>query len=168
MFVIRKATVDDIPLIHDLAEKVFPATYRGIITDEQISYMMEWMYSFASLQMQMTQDGHQYFIAFANDIPVGYVSIQPQGDDVFHLQKIYVLPTMQGHGYGKKLFLNAIDAVRALHPDGSCRMELNVNRNNPALYFYQKMGMYQLSQGDFDIGNGYYMNDYIMALDIHP
>jgi hypothetical protein len=30
------------------------------------------------------------------------------------------------------------------------------------------MGMYKISEGDFEIGNGYYMNDYIMALDVHP
>ncbi len=45
-------------------------------------------------------------------------------------------------------------------------MELNVNRNNKALQFYEHMGMRKLREGDFPIGNGYYMNDYIMGLDI--
>lgn len=45
-------------------------------------------------------------------------------------------------------------------------MELNVNRNNKALQFYEYMGMRKLRKGDFPIGNGYYMNDYIMGLDI--
>ncbi len=45
-------------------------------------------------------------------------------------------------------------------------MELNVNRNNPALGFYEHMGMKKVREGDFPIGNGYYMNDYIMGLDI--
>ena len=47
-----------------------------------------------------------------------------------------------------------------------CLMELIVNRNNKALQFYQHMGMRKLREGDFPIGNGYYMNDYIMGLDI--
>ena len=47
-----------------------------------------------------------------------------------------------------------------------CRMELNVNRHNPALGFYLHMGMKKVSEGDFDIGGGYYMNDYIMAIDV--
>ena len=46
-------------------------------------------------------------------------------------------------------------------------MELNVNRNNPALGFYEHMGMKKVREGDFPIGNGYYMNDYIMGLDIN-
>ena len=45
-------------------------------------------------------------------------------------------------------------------------MELNVNRNNKALDFYYRMGMRKDRQGDFDIGNGFFMNDYIMVLDI--
>ena len=46
------------------------------------------------------------------------------------------------------------------------RIELNVNRNNPALGFYEHIGMRKDREGDFPIGNGYYMNDYIMALDL--
>ena len=41
-------------------------------------------------------------------------------------------------------------------------MELNVNRNNKALEFYKKMGMHIAESGDFNIGGGFYMNDYIM------
>ncbi|MCF0164610.1 MAG: GNAT family N-acetyltransferase, partial [Bacteroidales bacterium] len=66
---------------------------------------------------------------------------------------------------GKVLFNLAIEEIRRLHP-APCKMELNVNRYNKALDFYKYMGMKQLRQGDFDIGNGWYMNDYIMGLDI--
>jgi len=34
------------------------------------------------------------------------------------------------------------------------------------LTFYEKMGMQKVDEGDFHIGNGYYMNDYIMGLEI--
>ena len=47
-----------------------------------------------------------------------------------------------------------------------CLMELRVNRHNPALGFYEHMGMKKLREDDCHIGNGYYMNDYIMGLDI--
>lgn len=67
----------------------------------------------------------------------------------------------------KRLFLfkEAIKYIKEIHPE-PCLMELNVNRNNKALQFYQHMGMRKLREGDFPIGNGYYMNDYIMGLDI--
>ena len=82
-----------------------------------------------------------------------------------HLQKIYVLPYYQGAHCGSFLFREAIKYIKKVHP-GPCLMELNVNRNNKALQFYEHMGMRKLREGDFPIGNGYYMNDYIMGLEI--
>ena len=45
MFTIRKATSDDCKLINELANQVFPATYKEILSTEQLDYMMEWMYA---------------------------------------------------------------------------------------------------------------------------
>ena len=165
MFTIRKATTNDIALIHQMAWVVFPHTYHIILTPEQIDYMMEWMYSEKSLQKQMEEDGHIYYLAFKEDVPAGYLSIQPEGEHVFHLQKIYVLPSFQGMNLGKLLFEQAIKAIKELH-HAPCQMRLNVNRQNKALTFYEKMGMTKIDEGDFPIGNGFYMNDYIMGLDI--
>ena len=165
MFTIRKATTNDIALIHQMAWVVFPHTYHIILTPEQIDYMMEWMYSETSLQKQMEEDGHIYYLAFKDDEPAGYLSIQPEGEHVFHLQKIYVLPSFQGMNLGKLLFEQAIKAIKELHP-APCQMRLNVNHQNKALTFYEKMGMTKVDEGDFPIGNGFYMNDYIMGLDI--
>jgi len=48
---------------------------------------------------------------------------------------------------------------------GGTRIELNVNRNNKAVSFYEHLGMKIARQGDFPIGKGFYMNDYIMSID---
>ena len=165
MFSIRKATTNDIHLIHEMAWVVFPHTYKEILTPEQIDYMMEWMYSEDSLHKQMEKDGHIYYLAFKEDEPAGYLSIQPEGEHVFHLQKIYILPSFQGMKLGKQLFEQAIKAIKELHP-APCQMRLNVNRQNKALAFYERMGMVKVDEGDFPIGNGYYMNDFIMGMDI--
>lgn len=74
-------------------------------------------------------------------------------------------PRFQGTHCGSFLFKEAIKCIKEIHPE-PCLMELNVNRNNKALQFYEHMGMRKLREGDFPIGNGYYMNDYIMGLDI--
>ena len=122
-------------------------------------------------------DGKKYrdnFAAYYGDIrgtsntvstKHGLSVIQPEGKDLFHLQKIYVIPYYQKSHLGKLLFQQAIKAIKEIHP-GPCRMELNVNRDNPALGFYKHMGMRKVREGNFPIGNGYYMNDYIMGLDI--
>lgn len=166
MFEIRKATLEDIPLINELAWIVFPHTYKELLSPGQIEFMMDWMYSPANLQKQMTEDGHTYFIAYEGNEPAGYLSIQPEGEHTYHLQKIYVLPSFQGKKLGKQLFNHAIQAIKELHPE-PCQMRLNVNRyNTKAVDFYFRMGMKKVFEGDFDIGHGYLMTDYIMALDI--
>ena len=166
MFEIKKATLEDIPLINKLAWIVFPHTYKELLSPGQIEFMMDWMYSPTNLKKQMTEDGHTYFIAYEGDEPAGYLSIQPEGEHTYHLQKIYVLPSFQGKKLGKQLFNHAIQAIKELHPE-PCQMRLNVNRyNTKAVDFYFRMGMKKVFEGDFDIGHGYLMTDYIMALDI--
>lgn len=164
MFEIRKATKDDCPQIRQLAEQIFPATYREIISQEQIDFMMDWMYSISNLNKQM-DDGHIYFLAYRETAPVGYVSVEQQNKDLFHLQKIYVLGSEQGTGCGKFLFTEAVKYIKTVHP-APCTMELNVNRENRAIRFYEHMGMHKARQGDFSIGNGYFMNDYIMSMEL--
>ena len=164
MFEIRKATKDDCPQIRQLAEQIFPATYKEIISQEQIDFMMDWMYSISNLNKQM-DGGHIYFLAYRETAPVGYVSVEQQDKDLFHLQKIYVLGSEQGTGCGKFLFTEAVKYIKTVHP-APCTMELNVNRENRSIRFYEHMGMHKARQGDFSIGNGYFMNDYIMSMEL--
>lgn len=164
MITSEEASYDDYALIHSMARKAFPATYAAILTPEQIEYMMDMMYSPDAVRRQF-DEGHRYFIASCDGTPCGYVSIQQCGADLFHLHKIYVVPEFQGRGVGGYLFDEAVRRIREMHPE-PCRVELNVNRFNKALGFYEHKGMRRVGQGDFPIGNGYFMNDYIMGLDI--
>ena len=63
------------------------------------------------------------------------------------------------------MFQEALKYIKEVHPE-PCVVELNVNRNNKAVTFYEHMGMHKDRQGDFPIGNGFFMNDYIMAIEI--
>ena len=63
------------------------------------------------------------------------------------------------------MFEHVVKYIKEIHPT-PCVMELNVNRDNKAVTFYEHMGMHKDRQGDFPIGNGFFMNDYIMAMDL--
>lgn len=165
MFRIRIATKKDADLIYSLALQVFPATYKEILSPEQLEYMMEWMYAPANT-LRMMDEGQVYLIMSKDGKNCGYASIEQQDADLFHLQKIYVLPAFQGCGAGKYLFEEVLKYIRNIHPS-SFTMELNVNRGNKAVHFYKRMGMTIDREGDFSIGNGYYMNDYIMKFTTH-
>lgn len=162
MISIRRATLADIPLIRRMAQEAFPATYKDILSPGQVGYMMEWMYSEESLRGQMA-GGHVFFLAEEEGVAAGYASVEPQGTAACHLHKLYVLPAAQGRGCGGALFGRAAGFARSL---GARRMVLNVNRRNPARGFYARMGMRQAGRGDFPIGRGFFMNDYVMELDL--
>ena len=164
---ILKAGENDLKTIHDMAQVVFRQTYHEILSSQQMEYMMEWMYSLPNLRNQLS-DGHAYFIAYMDGTPCGYMSIQQEGfhEDVmvFHLHKLYVMSSMHGKGIGRLLFNQAQEYVSERF--ASSRIELNVNRKNPAVHFYRHIGMRVLREGDFHIGEGFYMNDYIMGIDV--
>ena len=138
MFTIRQAQADDCLLINQLAANVFPATYKDILSQEQLEYMFDWMYAPQNIRKQM-EEGHVYFIAYEECEPCGYLSVQQEEENLFHLQKIYVLPAFQKAHAGNYLFHEAIKYIKKVHP-APCRMELNVNRNNKAVGFMSEWG----------------------------
>ncbi len=66
---------------------------------------------------------------------------------------------MQGKGVGKLLLQEVTDRAQQLGQD---TLLLNVNRFNVAIDFYKRQGFYVIAEEDIDIGNGYFMNDYLM------
>ena len=52
---INKAGVEELQLIHDMAEIVFRHTYASILSPEQMEYMMDWMYSLPNLEKQLAE-----------------------------------------------------------------------------------------------------------------
>ena len=170
-YTVQKATIADLPTIHNMAQVAFRYTYREMLSKEQIDYMMDWMYSMPNLEKQL-QEGHEYYIAMQNDTPCGYLSVQYEGvgesgKEQYHLQKIYLLPTEQGNGLGRILFQKALEHVRKAAAGKQAVMRLNVNRDNTkAVAFYQHMGMEIVFRGDFHIGQGFYMTDYIMEMPV--
>jgi GNAT superfamily N-acetyltransferase len=165
MFSITKATVKDCQLIQDLASQIWEPTYGSILSQDQLVYMFDMMYSLNNLRIQMEELHHQFFIILADGIPSGYLSIEKVEEDLFEFQKVYSLPALHGSGIGRYIIEQGISYLKSIHP-GSFTIELNVNRENPAYGFYKHMGFYQYATRDFHIGNGYYMNDYIMRMEV--
>ncbi len=159
---IRRANESDCSLIQNMAAQVWAPTYKNILSEEQLEYMFEQMYSLPSLNAQI-EEGHIYYILYnEEEVPSGYLSIEKENETTFHLQKIYILPTQQGKGFGSLLINKAELHVIEYATVNPSFLELNVNRMNDAVDFYKKSDFNIDREGDFDIGNGFFMNDYIM------
>ena len=164
MSFIKNATVEDIPLIRELTFAIWPQTYSSIISKAQIDFMLEMMYSPASLQIQMEEENCSFIIVYNEEEPVGFASYNETEPQIWKLNKIYVLPSQQGKGTGKFMLNYIISAIRELKAKA---LQLQVNRNNKAKDFYEKQGFTIIETADFDIGNGYFMNDYVMELQLN-
>lgn len=159
MFEIRNATTEEIPLIRELTFRVWPQTYASILTQQQIDYMLDMMYSETSLQRQMTKEGCQFIIVYENGNPVGFASYSEVKPKKWKLHKIYILQNRQGKGTGRFVIDHIIDEIKT--KNGSS-LFLQVNKHNKAKSFYEKLGFAEVDFINLDIGNGFFMTDYIM------
>jgi ribosomal protein S18 acetylase RimI-like enzyme len=161
---IRALKQDELLIVHEIAHATWPDTFKDILTQEQIQYMLNWMYNLKHLENQFNQ-GHQFYIAELEEMPVGFIGIEPNHPEkgLTKIHKIYILPNKQGLGIGKKL----IEYVKELSIQSEMEgLLLNVNRYNKAVDFYKAIGFNILFEENIDIGNGYLMEDFVMKLEL--
>lgn len=161
---IKIAGINDLQIVHDLAHQIWPYAYGNILSVDQLEYMLNQIYSTPALQKQLIASGHQFIIAYTDEKPTGFAAFSlKDNSSIFRLHKIYILLQQQGTGLGIMLLNYVINEGRKA---GATVLQLNVNRNNIARNFYEKHGFTIIETEDIDIGNGYFMNDYIMELSL--
>ena len=162
MIEIRTADISDLETIRKLAYKIWPSAYEKILGKAQLDYMLCKIYSASSLQHQFSVLKHQFILVFEDKKPIGFAAFSAHINPfVYHLNKIYVLPDQQGKNVGKQILNYVINEIKKT---GATSLQLNVNRHNKALHFYEKQGFKIIRKEDIDIGEGYFMNDYVMEL----
>jgi ribosomal protein S18 acetylase RimI-like enzyme len=162
MVFITPASLQDIPTIQETNQQIWPATYAAILSPQQIDFMLEMMYSTAALTEQMNT-GHYFIIARNEENNVlGFASYSLIEKEIFKLHKLYVLPARHGDNIGKELLDFVVNDIRFM---GAKALDLNVNRYNlRAIAFYHKHHFKVIKEVDINIGNDFYMNDFIMRL----
>lgn len=159
---IRKCTVADVPKIRQIALETWPIAYAEILSPEQLSYMLELMYSEHALRDQFAK-GHQFLLLENGAHEIGFAGYEHHHAKraTTRLHKLYVLPAKQGLGAGKAL-LQAVQKATALERDTV--LELNVNKYNRAKEFYLRNGFSVIRDEVIDIGSGFVMDDHVMEL----
>lgn len=157
-----KAGLADIPVIQKLSDVAWPHTFRELLSPEQITYMMNMMYSTPSLQKQIGEQNHHYLLAKDDNGYLGYLSYEMNYNDsrLTKVHKIYILPDAQGKGVGRFFIENISEIAR---DNGAKGLSLNVNKyNDKAINFYRRMGFDIHHSEENDIGDGFIMDDYVM------
>lgn len=147
----------ELQVVQDLARKIWNAHYVSIIGQEQVDYMLGRMYDLESLAHQMAS-GDVFYLLFEGPQPLGFASIKKEADGSWFLNKLYVETEEHRRGLGGFL----LEALIQNHDIKLMRLQVN-RQNYKAINFYFKRGFVIERVADFDIGDGYFMNDFVMV-----
>jgi ribosomal protein S18 acetylase RimI-like enzyme len=143
--------------VRDLAERIWPECFAGILPAERIGPMVAEIYADTTLIADLVERGHLYWIAQRNGADVGYVSAYREKTRVW-IKKLYLLASCRGSGLGKRLLATALAAF----PD-SASVGLYVNDGNaPAIAFYKAQGFVVEQHVPVKMGP-FSFHDYVMA-----
>lgn len=137
-----------------LARQIWNEHYPGIISQEQIDYMLNRLQSDAAIEQQI-RSGDEYFLIRHQGNDAGYLAVraEPQRQRLF-ISKLYLLNPLRGQGLARQTMRWLV------HNRKETVFWLTVNKHNPALLVYQRLGFRIVSEVVADIGNGFVMDDY--------
>ena len=158
---ISPVTPADIGFVAALARVVWQQTYPGIISQQQIEFMLEQRYDPSRILEELTMPGIWWDQAIVDGELAGFSSCLITAAGEMKIDKIYVDPRRQRSGIGARL----IDQVSGRALANGCRtLILAVNKSNErAIAAYRKHGFAVREAVCVDIGNGFVMDDFIMA-----
>lgn len=166
MFVIKKLeTAKEIQELASLAEVIWHEHFPGLISEEQINYMVAQFQSESAIRDQLENKGYTYFLGYVDDELVGYCGVCPEKDTKrLFLSKLYIRKDQRGHGYARQLFNQAIALARTMDMQA---IYLTCNKfNEHSLAVYDQMGFRTIDAVQTEIGEGFIMDDYIMQYDL--
>ncbi len=151
-------TKKDLKQVYNLASEIWNDNYQNIISQQQIDYMLNMMYSEESLKNDLNKNFVWEFVSFNNEI-IGYLSYVIQEDNRVFLSKIYLKTTYQGLGFGKKL-LNRVKDYAKKNKCVAVYLTVNIN-NTKGIRAYKNSDFKIIKSQITDIGNNYVMDDYV-------
>lgn len=162
---ILPAGEEHLAALAELAGDIWRQHYPGIISSEQIEYMLGRMYALETLRGQLLTQEIRFVRLLVGERFVGFASFGPQPEPgVMKLHKCYLLPEFHGRGLGTRLLQYCEAESRRL---GAHRLILAVNKHNAkAVAAYQRNGFKVAASVITDFGAGFVMDDYIMAKEL--
>ena len=164
---LQEASLADIPLIRTLAHRIWNHCYPGIISQEQIDFMLGWMYAEDRLEREIASGEVTFFLLQFAENTAGFAAMgSGEAPDEQHLHKLYLLPECHGRGLGSRALTLLQERARS---QGARRLSLRVNRHNhPAIRCYERNGFRIERQILAGIGGGYVMDDHWMVATLGP
>ena len=157
-------TPQQLDVIAGLAREIWDEYYVPLIGRAQVDYMVSRFQSSEAMAQQM-RDGYEYFMTERDGRSIGYCAVQPQAAlGSLYLSKLYLLRDARGAGTGRVCmeFIEQLARRRGLN-----LLWLTVNKGNPAVKAYERLGFRIAADLMMDIGGGFFMDDFRMEKQLH-
>lgn len=143
-----------------IAEKIWHECFVGIISEEQISYMVEKFQSYGAMTEQISSQGYSYYAVRDGWELCGYIGMKPEEGSRYFLSKLYLRRDKRNKGIASQMLEKVFSEAKAA---GKSSVYLTVNKHNRhAIDVYIKKGFRMVDDVVTDIGSGFVMDDYIM------
>lgn len=174
---------EELRQLADLAHEIWFEYWPQFIGEDQTRYMVERFQSAEAIMRDVTEHDYEYyFVLDEAGKTVGYVGVAPErfasapddprarmhGEaitplfaDRLFISKIYLLAEERGKHYASQIIAWLADHARE---EGLSGMYLTVNKGNVlGIRAYEGNGFEVIEAVEADIGEGFVMDDYIMA-----
>lgn len=155
---------EQIAAVAALAREIWSEYYVPLIGPAQVDYMIGKFQSAAAIREQIGQ-GYEYFLVRRAEqgggpgADIGYCAVQEQPGSLMFLSKLYLHHAARGSGTGRRCmeFIEGLAGRRGL-----ATVWLTVNKGNPTVHAYLRLGFRIAAELVMDIGSGFVMDDYRM------
>ncbi|MDF3022201.1 MAG: GCN5-related N-acetyltransferase [Steroidobacteraceae bacterium] len=154
-----------------MAREVWDEYYVPLIGRAQVDYMVAKFQTAEAMQAQI-DSGYEYFQIWQSgqirqsDKAIGYAAIRHDAAEArLFISKLYLLAAHRKSGAGRQC-LELIE--RLARERAATRLWLTVNKGNPSVRAYERLGFSIAEAIVMDIGGGYVMDDYRMEKPVTP
>jgi len=160
---IEPVTPEDINEISCLAGQIWCRQYQDMLSQNQIDYMLKQRYAPPVILTQLGDEKIWWRKLTVKDTIIGFsccmLTRQP---DELKVDKLYIQHEYHRKGYGRMLVEDAKTIMKGM---ACSKLILTVNKqNHSAIHAYRSYGFEIMGDSIVDIGSGFFMNDYLMAM----
>ncbi|MGN1114119.1 MAG: GNAT family N-acetyltransferase [Oscillospiraceae bacterium] len=152
----------DIEEMSRLATSIVREYYDPLLGTEQNDYMLDMFQSVHGIKEQLEHNCQYYFVVDDDNNKIGFFAYYIREDELY-LSKLYLIKNQRGKGYSKAILKFLINDAKA---NGKNIITLNVNKYNKSVQIYEKLGFKRIRAEVNDIGNGYYMDDFVYSYSV--
>lgn len=151
-------TGQEVKEVASFAAIIWKEHFTPIIGIEQVEYMLKKFQSEHAILEQLT-GGYRYFYLTVDKKMAGYSGIHMEENSIF-LSKLYIEREYRGMGLSHQ-FMDYYESLAKEHQISAIWLTCNKHNHN-TLAVYKKMGFETIREEKTDIGNGFYMDDFIL------